>query len=284
VIETATTRFGAIHGVIHAAGAMDGAGIAAVHALTREACEAQFKPKVRGAEVLDEILDGASLDFCLATSSLSAVLGGLSFGAYAAANSFLDGLAERIPPRGRPAWTSVNFDGWKFVAQGNNAAKNALADLEMTPSEGVDSLTRVLSAGIRGRAVVSTGELDVRLDRYVRRAPSADADADRGVAAQARYARPELETAYAAPIDEMQERIAEVWQEFLGIERIGRNDNFFDLGGHSLLALRITTRLREEYGIDLALRDFFEAQTVEQLAELVRQAMSVGDQEEIEIT
>jgi acyl carrier protein len=92
------------------------------------------------------------------------------------------------------------------------------------------------------------------------------------------------QAAYVAPQTDAERKIAEVWCELLEVQRVGARDNFFDLGGHSLLALRITTRLREEYGIDLALRDFFEAQTVEQLAELVKQAMSVGDQEEIEIT
>src|SRR5204862_8366113 len=141
----------------------------------------------------------ADLDFCVATSSLSAVLGGLSFGAYAAGNAFLDGLAERGPTAGRPAWTSVNLDGWKFVApDATNAAKNALADLEMTPAEGVESLARILGTGSRGRAVVSTGDLDVRLERYVMRTPASDSESERerAAAAQARYARPELDTAY----------------------------------------------------------------------------------------
>ena len=189
VVAAATARFGSINGVVHAAGAMDGSGIGAVQALTREACEAQFKPKVRGAEVLDEILDVAHLDFCLATSSLSAILGGLSFGAYAAGNAFLDGLAERVPAPGRPIWTSVNLDGWKFAVVDT---KNALADLEMTPAEGVESLARILSTGSRGRAVVSTGDLDVRIERYVKLTAIADADSsvDHARAPQARTPGP----------------------------------------------------------------------------------------------
>jgi acyl-CoA synthetase (AMP-forming)/AMP-acid ligase II len=65
--------------------------------------------------------------------------------------------------------------------------------------------------------------------------------------------------AYEAPQGEIEIALARLWSELLGVDRIGRHDDFFALGGHSLLAVRLVTRLREEMGVDLAVRDLFEA-------------------------
>jgi aryl carrier-like protein len=51
--------------------------------------------------------------------------------------------------------------------------------------------------------------------------------------------------AYEAPEGEMEEALAAIWAEVLGVERVGRRDNFFELGGHSLLAVRMTERMRQ---------------------------------------
>jgi acyl carrier protein len=73
----------------------------------------------------------------------------------------------------------------------------------------------------------------------------------------------------APPQTETEQTIAAIWQEVLGVEHVGRYDNFFDLGGHSLLAARLVARMREAVGADLALRNMFGAPTVAGLAELI---------------
>jgi acyl carrier protein len=67
---------------------------------------------------------------------------------------------------------------------------------------------------------------------------------------------------YVAPRDELEQGVAELWAEVLGVPRIGIEDNFFDHGGHSLLAAQAMARVRQRYGIALGVADFFEAQTV----------------------
>jgi len=81
--------------------------------------------------------------------------------------------------------------------------------------------------------------------------------------------RPEIESAYVAPRNPLEERLVEMWSEVLRVERIGIDDNFFELGGHSLLATQFITRLRELFTVELSLRSFFESPTVNGLAKVI---------------
>jgi natural product biosynthesis luciferase-like monooxygenase protein len=76
-------------------------------------------------------------------------------------------------------------------------------------------------------------------------------------------------TVYIAPATPNQRTLAEVWQDVFRIDRIGIADSFFDLGGHSLLALQIVSRVRQEFGVELSLRNLFERPTVAALAEVI---------------
>jgi len=68
--------------------------------------------------------------------------------------------------------------------------------------------------------------------------------------------------AYVPPETPIEQAIAAIWAEVLGVETVGLTDSFFDLGGHSLLATRILVRLRDLLGVDLRLRDLFDHPTV----------------------
>ncbi len=82
----------------------------------------------------------------------------------------------------------------------------------------------------------------------------------------------QLSSAYEAPEGEIEERLAQIWQEVLGVERVGRHDNFFELGGHSLIAMRVLTRTKEQWGVDIPVRDFFSSSTVIRFASHIKQA------------
>ncbi|GAA4316755.1 hypothetical protein GCM10023149_13960 [Mucilaginibacter gynuensis] len=68
--------------------------------------------------------------------------------------------------------------------------------------------------------------------------------------------------AYSAPEYEIEEKLAAIWSELLGVEKIGTNDNFFELGGHSLLAMRVISLIRQELGIEFTIRDLFTYPTI----------------------
>ena len=67
----------------------------------------------------------------------------------------------------------------------------------------------------------------------------------------------------------VEELLADIWYDVLGLEQISIHDNFFELGGHSLLVTRVLSRLQEAVDVALPLRDFFAAPTIAQLAETV---------------
>lgn len=71
---------------------------------------------------------------------------------------------------------------------------------------------------------------------------------------------------YKAPTTDTEKRLIMLWQEILGIEEIGINDNFFDLGGHSLKAVDLTSRIHKEFSRKISLKQLFVTPTVKQLA------------------
>ncbi|MGN6152064.1 MAG: amino acid adenylation domain-containing protein, partial [Lysobacteraceae bacterium] len=77
---------------------------------------------------------------------------------------------------------------------------------------------------------------------------------------------------YEAPHTADEVAMAELWQELLGVARVGRHDNFFELGGHSLLAARFVAELRARTGAELALRSIFEGPTLRELAAAIERA------------
>jgi acyl carrier protein len=78
--------------------------------------------------------------------------------------------------------------------------------------------------------------------------------------------RPDLAESYVAPETPVEETLVAIWQEVLGVDRVGIDDDFFDLGGHSLLAVKMLARVQEQFGVDLYLGTVFENSTVRELA------------------
>jgi len=77
---------------------------------------------------------------------------------------------------------------------------------------------------------------------------------------------------YEAPQGEIESALAQIWQELLRAERVGRQDDFFQLGGHSLLAVQMVSRVRSVLGRELALREVFEHPTLAAVARVLREA------------
>lgn len=92
-------------------------------------------------------------------------------------------------------------------------------------------------------------------------------------------ARPELEQAFVASRNEVEQTLANIWSEVLKLDQIGINDNFFDLGGHSLLATQVISRIQIAFNVELPLRAIFENPTVSGLAMTLVQAQADAAEE-----
>ena len=82
---------------------------------------------------------------------------------------------------------------------------------------------------------------------------------------------------FVEPRSELEQQIAAIWCEVLGLERIGLTDDFFALGGHSLLATQIVSRTRQACDVELSLRVLFDACELQAFAEQVRLIQQAGD-------
>lgn len=262
---TAERHFGGLHGVIHAAGVIGSDTFKSIAETDVVRSRRQFDAKVTGLAVLDDLLGGRHLDFCLLISSLSAVLGGLGYGAYASANVFLDTAARLRNRTSEFPWLSINWDTWLRTDEEERTKRTgAPAGYVMTAAEGIDALHRILSTDVGAQIVVSTGDLQRRLDQWIELRPLRAVE-DACLAANA-APRPNLRTAYAPPNGELERAVTEAFRQGLGLERVGIHDNFFELGGHSLKALEIAARLQATLGTEVRVTMFYEAPTAALLA------------------
>ncbi|HWT05363.1 MAG TPA: phosphopantetheine-binding protein, partial [Xanthomonadales bacterium] len=165
----------------------------------------------------------------------------------------------------RMRWIALDWDNWTFEERLGAERGTDANQLAMTPDEGAGTFLRVLCDDACAHAVVSTSDLQARLDQWV----YLNAGEERDVDSESLYSRPDLSTELVLPRDPTEKAIAGIWQEMLGIADIGVKDNFFELGGHSILATQVVARIRTAFATELAVRVFFENPTIEQLAHIV---------------
>ncbi|MFJ9554121.1 SDR family NAD(P)-dependent oxidoreductase [Nocardiopsis sp. NPDC101807] len=264
VRERVSRELGPVNGILHCAGTTGQDAHRTITELGPQECAWHFGPKLHGARVLHEVFAGQRLDFAVISSSVASILGGLGFAAYAAANAALDAFAQRHHGPEQP-WTSVNWEAWLFAREEGRARTDlgaAVRELALAPEEGRQVFDRLLRSAPLPQVAVSTGDLAARVRLWAD--PVADAPAPVRL-----HERPQLRNPYVAPAGAMEERIARIWQELLGVESVGVHDNFFELGGSSLLGLQVVHRLRQELAVAVPLTIVYEGPTVRTLGELV---------------
>ncbi len=264
-LQAVHARFGGVTGVVHAV-MEPGGGMLATR--TRAEVQAAFAPKLQGTRAMVEALRGEPLDFMLLCSSVASCVGGLGRSDYAAANAWLDAFA--VACRRKHPWPvfSVGWDAWRDVGIG--------ADMDVPEGMGLDERTgtevfdRIVDGPAQPHTVVSVTPIAQRLRALDGLVEALEAAPQTPAPVQdATHARPALSTAYRAPEGGLEEHLAALWTEALGIGGIGADDNLFELGGDSLLAIRLLARVRKAYGVDIHPAAFFKAPTVAELAQHV---------------
>ena len=242
-------RFGALNGVIHAAGVTGIESSVLISGLAPEQCRQHFRPKVYGLYVLQELLEGRQVDFCLLTSSIAAITGGIGLAAYTAASIFMDAFARSRQAAGSTAWISLNWEG-------GTAAETAAA------------FGRIMSLEPVAQLVVSRRDLHARLEeRFGRKERPQGPALPTGL-----YARPHLMNPYVAPRNSLEQELAAAWQEIFGVDQLGVQDDFFELGGDSLKAISLIAKVHKRLGVEVPLTLFFRSPTIEGLAAYLKGA------------
>jgi len=268
-IQQAEAELGPIHGVFYSTPTTNDQSAAPLALMQPSHWEYNFRHQLQGLWHLPAILQDKALDFCLVQSSLSAMIGGIGLGAYAAANSAIDAFVHQRNQRGDVPWFSVNWDACLTTdAPKPKGVGSALADFALTPDQVWAVTDRLLTTAQPGQIAVSRGDLQARIEQWIHAQPQPQT-----VAAQphsSTHTRPQLTTPYAPPRNEVEQTIAAIWQDLLGVEQVGIHDSFFDLGGHSLLAIQAISRLREAFPVAIEMRSLlFEAPTVAGIAAVI---------------
>jgi acyl carrier protein len=94
-----------------------------------------------------------------------------------------------------------------------------------------------------------------------------------------RQPRPELRHPYVRPRNRIETRVARIWEELIDVAPVGVFDDFLDLGGHSMLAIRMIAFIRDEFAVELTVRDVFSAMNVAGIAGLVEASETVETEE-----
>ncbi|MEB3282825.1 MAG: SDR family NAD(P)-dependent oxidoreductase [Lyngbya sp.] len=282
IVEKIDEQFGELHGVIYSTPMSNEHSIDLLQQLKPEKCEYGFQEQVKGLLVLEKVLRHKQPDFYLIQSSLSSIVGGIGLAAYSAANQVIDAfansknnqnLANKIPT----LWYPVNWDAIAYQTQQQTVTGLGanLAEFTLKPDEVCQVCQRIFSLKSPTQVIVSKGDLDTRINQWVKLKPvseKVDNSQTKSQSSASGHSRPNLSQEYVAPRDEIEQAIAIILQEVLGIEEVGVNDNFFDLGGHSLLAIQAISRLRETFQVELPLRSLlFETPTVAAIATVIAQ-------------
>jgi myxalamid-type polyketide synthase MxaE and MxaD len=264
-----------LRGVIHAAGISIPQTLAEMEL---ECFQSVLRAKVAGAWVLHELTRDLALDFMIYFSSLASVLGSALLGPYAAANHFLDTLAQFRASVGLPA-TCINWGGWAGEGMTTAEAKSyfermGLGVIGAQPA--FDALARLTAAG----AVQTTvAQIDWRRYKPVfearRRRPLLE-QLDAGTEDSARQGKSELVArierssparARAMLLEYVRDEVASV----LGLDSdmLEATDGFFQRGMDSLMSVSLRNRLEVGLGRSLPATLAFEHPSVQQLSEFI---------------
>lgn len=147
------------------------------------------------------------------------------------------------------------------------AKSESLVTEGINPREGAEVFGRILRSRLRGpRIAVASRDLHGMIEQTRALTGSRILEQlNQLQSSQQKHPRPNLAVAYVAPRNEMEQRLAEIWQDVLGINEIGVHDNFFESGGDSLLATLLVGRLGDAFNVDLSLRAMFDAPTVAEM-------------------
>ena len=276
ILDTIKDKMPELRGVIHAAGLLDDGSLVN---LDYERMQKVMAPKLDGTWNLHSKTLDLPLDFFVLFSSAVSVLGSPGQGNYAAASAYLDAFAYYRRNMGLPA-ISINWGPWAefgLAAEATERLKEQNASTQhlikvIRIDEGLKILDRLLEEPTP-QVMVLPFDLKNLIELYPTAAglPFLEKVGGTETHVARLYARPKLRQPYVAPRNEIERKLAQLWQQTLHIDMVGVKDSFFELGGDSVLAAQILTLAQKSFGIRINPQDAFKAFTIEKLAELLEE-------------
>jgi amino acid adenylation domain-containing protein len=265
VVCQCVNNYGKINGLIHAAGVSNAE---LIQVKTKMTAHHVFLPKIHGTYNLIRALKNLSLDFVVLKSSLAALLGGFGHIDYCAANACLDSFVTSDLFSFSSFVVSINWNTWRDVGIAAEAAIKGEATFlgrgnDISPKQGQELFLEVLQ-GNESHVAISNVNLNVDTLVHNPIIPSSTLPA-------IKIARQDLNVAtnYLAPTNETESKLARLWQDMLGIEEIGINDDFFALGGHSLKALSVIETINKTFNCTLPATQIYRNPTIKQLCSTI---------------
>lgn len=253
IVRAGRDRYGAIHGVIHGAGSMS----VVEHGSGLQSLVGTLAPRIRSTRLLAKLFQDIPLDFIALCSTLVSEVGGAGQIANAAAESFLNAFARSYTDITDYPILSIKWDR------------------ELTDDSLRQTFSRILHGARSPQVIVCERNFFYLLEKGSD--AGAELEQEKDIKQAQGYARPNLPTEYISPSGEVEEQLADMWQDLLGVKDVGRNDSFFRLGGHSLVALKLINRVKETFDVEITAETSFEAPTIAELAERIRKARASNE-------
>jgi acyl transferase domain-containing protein/NAD(P)-dependent dehydrogenase (short-subunit alcohol dehydrogenase family)/acyl carrier protein len=275
VVEEIERDMGPVNGVVHTAGLIDPAYFELVEDMTEDKVLAMLKPKVTGVENLHNALRGSKPDFVWLTSSIATVLGGLGYGAYSAANLYMDHFASARRAEGAN-WVAVGLAEMSFD-ENDLRRPNSI-----TSSEIAQLFEWSLSLNESAVILETVEDLPSRIRKSYEVKRQQEEESPKIKETALRSGRPDLSTTYVAAETGTQARLQEMFDSFFNMEDIGIDDGFFELGGDSLKAMILLKRIKNEFSINFTLLDFLSRATIRAIAAKVDELLWLKSEVEME--
>jgi polyketide synthase PksJ len=258
---------GPINMLIHGAGEMNQQRMCS-HDRSGEAdLVAQHQAKVKGSLNLISLAEEIDIEKIIATSSLSASLGGLGMMAYSAANAFMDALAEKTLKTCE--FYSIDFDGLAGVKTlGNN---ENVAEAHIDAKQFVDLIVHLQTEQEPGLWLYAHGELNDRWQRSIRKVSlhvdNVGADGHQDILG-----------------DEIEPQLILLYESLTGHQGIKPDDNFFAVGGDSVTATQLRMLIERKFVVEISIEAIFDRPVVGDLSRFIknlREGPSNDDDDEL---
>ncbi|MDJ1183388.1 type I polyketide synthase [Roseofilum casamattae] len=266
VITQAEKNFGKIDGAIHSVMFSGDKALCSIADTTILDVQQHFPGKVEGTIVLSNVLQNKNPDFCLLMSSIGTVLGGMDEVAYHAANLFMDAFVHQQNKVNSIPWLSVN---WEEMNLAHYRIGATVTPFVISPEEGIEVFERILSTRELNQILVSSGDLQARIDQWVNLKSVTKQNTSEG-----EVSYPGMEFRQQLEIVPMLERqallVARVRTQIaraLGTspDRIELEQKLIELGLDSLMSIELRNNLQVSLGVSLPSTLLFDYPTLEAL-------------------